>query len=210
MSAACGDGAVRGRLIVLEGLDGSGKTSASWALAQALQARWLTTPGEELRSVRERFEAAFAASREARSLAHGAAVVEAGARAREWCAQGVDVVVDRYWLSTLVYAPDAAWPALAAMEPLVAVPDLTLFLAAPRRARQQRMAPRGLTVHDRRTLDPVEDQRLHRRYRDLGRHPLAGRWVEIDANDGPDRVLQRILGAVSADRAPRQLALSLA
>lgn len=197
---------MRGRLIVVEGLDGCGKTSASWALASALQARWLTTPGEELRAVRPSFEAAFSCSPEARSLAYGASVVEAGIRARQWCEQGQDVVLDRYWLSTLVYAPGASLPALAAMEPLVQAVDLTLYLSAPLAVREARMTRRHLSVHDRATLDRDEDRRLDLRYRALATHTAAGRFVAIDATDGRDQVLDRILRVVDVPLA-RQEAL---
>jgi len=188
-----------GRLIVVEGLDGCGKTTASWALATALQGRWLTTPGTELRAVRADFDAAFSHSSSARSLAYGASVIEAGARARQWLAEGHDVVIDRYWLSTLVYAPDDCQAALSALEALLQPADLTLYLWAPLEVRRARLGLRTVTAHDQATLDPAEDRRLDDRYRALAGLPLCGRFVVVSAEDGPDVVAGR-LGEAAAVR----------
>lgn len=172
-----------GRLIVVEGLDGSGKTSASVALARALGARWATTPCAVLRTVRQHFDAAFDHSPVARCLAYAASVVAVGEQAAAWRGQGHDVVIDRYWLSTLAYAPREAAAALRGLQPLVQPADLTLYLSAGLHLRRQRLGGRGgLSAADRATLDPAEDRRLDERFRALAAHPVAGAMVVVDAS----------------------------
>ncbi len=183
-------------IIVLEGLDGVGKSSACLALARALGAASLSTPTAEVRAFRERFDGAFRDPL-ARSVAYAATVVEAGRRARQLVQSGRPVVIDRYWLSTLVYAerPEA----LAGLGEAVEAPDLTLYLHAPLALRRARLRARGpLHEHDLHTLIEANDARLDRLYRGLLRHRAAGEGRLIDASGGPEEVLAAMLGAVSA------------
>lgn len=173
---------MRGRLIAVEGLDGVGKTTLSRALANALGGRWMTTPGPEIRAVREQFEAAFVASPVARSLAYGAAVMAAGGDAGPVLDAGRDVIVDRYWLSTLAYAPPTAWAALDAMSAQVRPADITLYLSAPDATRRERLAGRGqMSAADRDTLAPGKAHWLDQRFRSFADNPAAGAFREIDA-----------------------------
>lgn len=115
MAAASKPIRTRGRLIVFEGADGSGKTTISKRLASALEARgqkclWLAFPGHEPDMLGAeiyalhhdpRFASAPALSIQ---LLHVAAHVEAierrilpALKAGSW------VVLDRYWWSTLAY-----------------------------------------------------------------------------------------------------------
>ncbi|NOY27945.1 MAG: AAA family ATPase [Oligoflexia bacterium] len=179
-----------GRIIVVEGLDGVGKTTLSLALARRLRGCWLTTPGAELRAVREQFDAAFADDPIARALAYAASVIAVGHRAAVLRDQGHDVVIDRYWLSTLVYAPRGARAVLAAVDAHIVTPDLTLFLSASRSVREARMGPRrALSQADQATLDVGEDRRLRRRYRALRAHPAAGTLVVVEASGSQAKVL---------------------
>lgn len=184
----------RGLLIVVEGLDGTGKTTASRALARHLGAAWMTTPGAELREVRDRFDAAFSQDPVARSLAYGASVLEVGTRAARLRDEGQTVVIDRYWPSTLAYAPPAARPALEAMEPCVVRPDRVFFLDAADEVRRARMQARGMSEADRQTLDPAQVGRLRQQYRDaLGR---LGEAQRIDASGGAGATLAALVQAL--------------
>jgi len=185
-----------GRLIVIEGLDGVGKSTLVRSLCAALPARADSTPGPALRGVRAALEDELSSSRVARSLCYGTTVIAAAARAADELATGQDVVMDRYWLSTWVHAPVDAQPALRAMAPLVAAPFCTLFLRLPLHARRARLAARGLTDEDARTL--VAHDALEAAYLALRGHPTAGRFVEIDAGQPPAAVLADCLTAVAA------------
>lgn len=186
-------------IIVIEGLDGVGKTTLSRTLARALGATWLTTPGVHLRDpeTRRRFEAAFAASPEGRAVAYAATCIDAGAEARAVAAAGRPVIIDRYWLSTRVYAAPHIQPALDPLEPFIVPPTLTLFVTAPEDVRRARLTGRGaLTDADLDTLVGARSRELVRSYRALRHNPAAGAFVEVDATGTAERVLERALGWV--------------
>lgn len=188
-------------IIVVEGLDGVGKTTLSTSLATALDAEWLTTPDEELRDpeVRRRFDAAIADSPAAKVLAYGAMVVAAGERAARIAATSRPVVIDRYWLSTCVYAAPSVQPVLAPVERLVLPPTLTLFVTAPEAMRRARLSGRGsLTPADLETLVGARSRELTRRYRALRDNPAAGAFIEVDASGTAAGVLEAALGCVRA------------
>lgn len=185
-----------GRLIAIEGLDGVGKTTLATLLAERLGARCATTPGPEIRSVRARFDQAFNASPVARAVAYGASVLAA---AEEIATERVsrDVVFDRYWLSTLVYAPEEAQPVLAALAAHVPRPDLTLLLELPEGQRARRLLGRGLvSAADAATLSPRRAHQLQERYRaQASLYAGAGLYI-LSASGSPDAVLQEALRLV--------------
>lgn len=189
-------------LVVIEGLDGVGKTTLSRALARALDAQWRTTPGEEIRSVREAFESGLTGSRAARSLGYAATVISEGNHARALTRSGVPVVLDRYWLSTRVYAPADARAALDSVERLVPPADLTLYVWAPESVRRARLQARGLTAEDERTL--AEGTALDRAFRARRRSRIAGTFHILDARRSPADVLgQAIFAVLGAGFSPR-------
>lgn len=196
-----------GRLLVVEGLDGSGKTTLSRRLAEHLGGRWFTTPDSDLRALRQDVEEALR-NPDARQLFYAASVVEVAARARAVLARGQDVIVDRYWLSTWAYGAERGTSlVLSEIEASLLPADLTVFLTAPRELRAQRMAARQkMTAADQRSLDPANEARLLARYRSGLQRPIAGTWVEIDTfTRDEDESLARVLRSleVPACEAPR-------
>ncbi len=196
-----------GRLITVEGLDGVGKTTLSAALADALGALCTTTPGAWIRANRRDFDASFSASPEARSLAYGATVIATGRHAERALLAGQDVVVDRYWLSTVAYAPHGVWEALAAMSELARPADLTLYLSAPEELRRARLEGRGaLSAADLDTLSPGKSRWLHQRFLAFRDDHVAGRFLHLDASADADRVLRDALQQI-ASSAPQRRAM---
>lgn len=188
---------VSGRLIAIEGLDGVGKSTLSRALARALDAAWRTTPGEEIRGVRDAFDAGVSKDPAARCLAYAATVIAEGVAARQLMAAGRTVLVDRYWLSTRVYAPPEADGVLDAVATLVPPADLTLYCWAPEAVRRQRLTGRGaLTAADAETLIGAAARTLDRRFRALAADPRAGRFVVLDCSGTPEENLACALAAV--------------
>jgi thymidylate kinase len=180
-----------GRLIVLEGLDGVGKSTLSRRLAETLGAALESTPGRAIRGAREAFEAELAPCRVARSLAYGATVIAAGARVEAALRSGQDVVMDRYWLSTLVHAPAQARPALDAMAAFVRPADHTLYLRLSPQLRAARLFSRGATDEDRRTLQA--HAAYEAAYLEALAGPAAGRATVIDAGLDEMGVLEAVL-----------------
>jgi dTMP kinase len=172
----------RGRLIAVEGLDGTGKTTLSRQLATTLQAEWSTTPGIDIRhgGLRELADMAFT-DPQARQLFYAAAVVQESARIAELLQQGRTVVVDRWWLTTWAYGQlRGDGLDLWAVEALVLPADVTLWVELPESERRRRLLARGMTAADRQTLQTGTAARLKRLYRQgLGR-PIAGQVVRLD------------------------------
>lgn len=187
---------MRGRLYVVEGLDGVGKSTLSRGLAGALGAARRTTPSTALRAARGPFDAAYAAVPAASQLFYAAAVVEAAEELRALLAAGRDVVLDRYWCTTLAYAAAAGSPlGLAEVEALLPRADHTLYLHLDEPERARRLRTRGASALDRATLEDDRRAALERAYRSALRRPVAGRvhHVEVAGLDEA-ALLQRVLG----------------
>ena len=193
----------RGRFIVLEGGEGSGKSTQARLLADALGAVLTREPGAtdvggRIREVvldpatvglDDRAEALLMAADRAQ---HVAEVV------RPTLEQGRDVVCDRFSGSTLAYQgygrgldPDElAWLSSWAARGLE--PDVVVLLDVPRDVA----AGRSGGSPDRME---AEDAAFHERVL-AGYHALAaadpGRWVVVDGRGTVDEVAERVLKAV--------------
>lgn len=149
--------------IVIEALDGVGKTTLTTTLAQRLGAVATNTPGDTLREVSGRVLQGLGPNQEARCLFYAASVLAAGGRALKLVEGGVSVVMDRYWLSTIAYArARGVTESFREIEALVPTPDLTVLLTLDESARRARLGGRGLTSADRETLDPTFRERVLR------------------------------------------------
>ncbi len=143
------------QFIVLEALDGVGKTTLARDLAAHLGGIALDTPGTDLRAVSTRVLDALGQHQTARALFYAASVLSAGERARKLVLEGTTVVMDRYWLSTLSYARARGVDIdLTAIEATVSRPDLTILVGLEEEERQRRLRLRGYTEADRETLEP--------------------------------------------------------
>lgn len=85
-----------GRFIVLEGLDGVGKSTLTAGLAQHLRAALWKPPGEELSSVRAVIDQELSRDPLSGPLFYAATIAEASVKIRAELARGRDVVCDRY------------------------------------------------------------------------------------------------------------------
>ncbi|MBI5516334.1 MAG: AAA family ATPase [Deltaproteobacteria bacterium] len=184
--------------MVLEGLDGTGKSTLASALCARLGAVSLRTPPEALAAVRPAVDAALAPSPIATQLFYAGTVALASDLAGEALAAGRSVVLDRYWLSTLVYAscrPQRV--ALRALESRLRRPDLTVYLTTDERVRAERLAARGVTRADRDSL--ARHRALRRRYdQALLTSPLAGAVLRLDAgSSSPEALADAVLQALA-------------
>lgn len=178
--------------IVIEGLDGSGKSTIARGLAADLGALLLQTPDASLRDARLQVEAYLGEGSPALTLFYAMTVLAASERARSAIVAGQSVVLDRYWASTLAYARVVGREVdLAGIEPLLLPADLTVFLHVERAVRAARMRAWGpLSDHDRLSLDPAGEAALFAAYRDLARARTSGRWMVLSGKGAkPDTVL---------------------
>ena len=128
--------------IVIEGLDGVGKSTVSNALAQAVGAMRLNTPSDKFKHVRAELELAYEGNNLGRQLFFASTVLDVSNEVSRLGGKGHSVVLDRNWLSTQVYHD---WKCkgdnfmLSEVESNLLVPDLTVFLELPLAERERRM-----------------------------------------------------------------------
>jgi len=145
---------MRGQFVVVEALDGVGKTTLVRNVAERLGWLAMDTPGPAIRPIREQVLAGLGDHQEARCLFYAATVLAQGRRATALAAEGQSVIMDRYWLSTIAYARArgvrAALDSIAAEVPL---PTATVLLTLDEKVRRRRLVARGMTAADVETLD---------------------------------------------------------
>lgn len=176
----------RPMFIVLEGLDGAGKTTCARLLAELLDARQMTTPSPEVRQHRDAIVGSFGDCQEAAHLFYLSTVFAASGQVRDALASGHTVVMDRYFLSTQAYAEFRG--SQLPLEPLGAqlpAADLTVYLDVPAAIRGQRLLDRNPTAADRETLPGAAAERLRRLHLARSASPVVGNWLEVD-NAGAD------------------------
>ena len=191
----------RGRIVVVEGLDGCGKSTLCRGLIESLNAVALATSASTLGDARPAVEASLRDSALARHLFFASLVASTAAEARRWAEIGRDVVIDRFWLSTRAYgrAVRGLEVALAEVEQALHPADLTLFLEARPGVRRARLAQRSasageVNVEDLATLRPDLDAALRADFVAGLSCPVAGRGVVLDVSDlSPQDVLGRAL-----------------
>lgn len=151
------------RFVVLEGFDGSGKSSVGQRLAEAIGGVYLRTPPVEWDAHREVFDRA-GVSVEARYLFYLSGVVVASERIREMIHR-CDVVCDRFVLSTNAYHKCLGMRLPTWIKSIALIkPDATFFLEVPEVERRQRVAGRNLTSRFDEWLERVEIRSRIRQY----------------------------------------------
>lgn len=185
--------------IVLEGLDGAGKTTCAYKLARMLDAELMTTPTPAVREYRQQILGSYGRSQEAAQLFYMSTVFAASEAVRATLAAGRSVVMDRYFLSTQAYAEfRGSRLALDGIGDLLMPADLTVYLDVRPEVREQRLLGRGCTAEDRATLCPETHGRLLDLHRQKASLPVVGRWIEMD-NSAPEPgpVTERILAEIA-------------
>jgi dTMP kinase len=189
----------RGALVVLEGIDGSGKSTLQRALAERWEARgWPVLLRREPNDPELGREAQLQGARDPLAGAVYFTLDRALNRPLTEAALARKVVVlqDRSYYSTIAYQASAMTPAerlaILLLQRRVSVePDRVLWLDLSPVEALRRLDARGgprAPLERRRTLE-----RVRRAYRRMARPP---RWAILDASQGPSTV---------AERADRQL-----
>lgn len=191
-------------LIVLEGLDGAGKTTCAKALAAAMDAQYMTTPAPALRSIQPAILDSLGACQEARQLFYLATVFAAAEHVRTMLATGTSVVMDRYFLSTQVYAEArGARLGLDALGDQLLPATWTVYLDAPLSVRRARLAKRDSTAADRETLMPATDALLRSLYLQKSTQAVAGRFALLDvACATREQVVEQVCRTIGQLREP--------
>jgi len=190
----------RGTYIVLEGIDGTGKTELAARLVPTLIGR-----GHSISSFHEptdRFlHGQFDRLSATDSFAAALCLTVDRALLRGEIERALDhgdlVVQDRSFYSTLAYQYPAlnaeSWRELERIEKALALePDLVLYLDAPVELAIHRIETRG-------RREQFEDEpylnKVKRKFEQMFQPP---KWVRIDATGTPDRTLEHAMNALMA------------
>ncbi|HCM0863980.1 TPA: AAA family ATPase [Vibrio parahaemolyticus] len=186
--------------IVIEGLDGSGKSTVSKHLAEKLNAKLLTTPGAGFKEVRKQLDTVFEHTPKARQLFYMATVLNVASEAQRFIDSGQNVVVDRYWLSTQVYhhwMSNGQCYTLDEVESELLAPDLTVYLDLPVDERIARINNRNYcTREDKQTLTEQANDGLRSLYIGTCDGKPVGKWLMVDASQSVNSIVDNILSSV--------------
>jgi dTMP kinase len=207
-----------GRLIVLEGPEGVGKSTQLERLARALEQAGLapvvvrepggTSTAEAVRGLL--LDAGREIGARAEALLFMAARADLVHRViGPALRRGRTVLADRFFLSTYAYQiggrglPEREVRSANALATGELVPDLTLLLVAPAAMRATRAAARGEPDRMERAGDAFHEavERAFASYLEPAwqeAHPECGPIVAVDGTGTEDAVLERLLGALAA------------
>jgi len=170
--------------IVFEGLDGSGKSTCAKALTEKIGAEFLTTPSPDIRKYRDEIVKGFGTSQEAAQLFYLSTVFAASEQVRSLLAKGKSVVMDRYFLSTQIYADfRGSLLKLDCLQSQLFPADVTVYLETSLKVRQQRLNERHCTPADTETLSEYAHARLTAMYLERSSLAIVGNWLVIDNSD---------------------------
>lgn len=148
----------RGIVVAVEGLDGVGKTTLCQNLPGFVP---MATPGAELADARRAMHAFAGDDPVALQVFYASSVCAVGRKARALAAAGQNLVIDRYWLSTVAYGLVRGGAELADVGALVPPVDFTVVLVLDEEERQRRLIARGgMTAADQETFAPAFRERV--------------------------------------------------
>lgn len=183
--------------IVIEGLDGTGKSTTAKALAKELGGIALNTPLDKFKGVRPQLEDIYAEESYGRQLFYASTAIASSIQVEKELAKAPVVVLDRYWLSTQVYhswRTQGAHFTLPEVEGMLLKPDLTVYLELTLEERVKRMGGRDdNTEEDRQTTDLVANQQLNDLYHAHRNSPCVGAWLKVDTGLSTDEIVDTVI-----------------
>ncbi|MCV2402930.1 deoxynucleoside kinase [Marinomonas sp. C2222] len=186
-----------GIFIVIEGLDGTGKSTTAKALATALEGVALNTPLDKFKEVRPKLEGIYGKESYGRQLFYASTAIASSNEVREKLESIPAVVLDRYWLSTQVYhswRTQGAHFQLLEVEGMLLKPDLTVYLELSLEERIKRLGGRSdNTDEDRQTMGLENNQKLNELYHAYNDSPCVGKWLTVDASLSTVEIVDKVI-----------------
>lgn len=134
-------------IIAVEGIDCAGKGEVCSRLAVALNALLYKTPPEHMREEQNRVNATATDIEHYRYFVE---VVKAASLELEILSKTQNVVVDRYWMTTVVYHRVMGIPSELSHMGDILMPDFTVYLEVSAEVQAVRMSNRGMSPGDER------------------------------------------------------------
>lgn len=185
--------------VVVEGLDGAGKSTLVQALRATFGAEILSSSNAISAEVRDACERKHGLRGTSRQLFYAYSVSLTSDGAGRALHGGTNVIADRYWASTIAY-PRVLGDATDAIEGVAATlltPTLTLFLDVPRAIRAARIETRGGAAHGIDAASLEQHDALRQAYMDAFQTPgIVGELEIIAADRGREEVLARACDAI--------------
>lgn len=196
--------------IVIEGLDGSGKTTAAKALAETLsrkfpgKVKFTFEPNDDCcggQFIRQVLRKEVKVSPRTLALAYAANRSDHCDRVvRPWLESGGIVVCDRFYLSSLVYnsAPDFPFESVMRLNEMAIRPDLFFFVNTSDDVVRQRLKNRNLPpeLFDEKV---AEMKRNYSKAIDFLRATRGERIIEIDGDGSVAETVEQMLNIVESE-----------
>lgn len=141
--------------IVMEGGDGTGKSTLTTRLASQFEGDAYATPPQKYRKYRD--EVDRSATPKDHYNFYRESVLEASDEIGFLVRQGRNVICDRYWISTVTYHEVMGLRIDQDDFRKIIKPDLTVLLVTMPGEQIRRMVARGMSAGDRRLLDKQQE-----------------------------------------------------
>lgn len=179
--------------IVLEGIDGVGKSTATRLVAKALGFVPYATPPKEYMERREEIDLGGSPRQKFNFFREGLTV--AAAEIQQLLSAGKSVICDRYWMTTYVYHKVIGVQVAEDDFASLLQPDLTIMLTASPEHQLQRLIERGMSIND--TQMVPRNQQLRQEYDELfSKELFANKNVATD-NRSAKQVANHVVRAIN-------------
>ncbi len=132
--------------VVLEGIDGVGKSTVTRLVAEMLGFVPYATPPKEYMERRREIDLNGSPQQKFKFFRDG--VIVAATEIKQLIAEGKSVICDRYWMTTYVYHKVIGVQVAEGDFSNLLQPDLTVLLTASPEHQLQRLIERGMSIND--------------------------------------------------------------
>ena len=193
----------KGKFIVIEGIDGSGKGTQVNRIVAHLRKRKVPVKtfsypdrqGPIGSLIDQYLHRKYNFSKEVQFLLYFSDFLKDKEVIKKWLRQGKTIIADRYFLSTLCYQSIGGFPIKRGLEVArlfeLPKPDMIIYLDIdPETSLERKFGQKGML--DRHEEDIKFQKNLVRVYRELAKKKVLAKWVIVDGEKSKDEVFKQI------------------